>query len=346
MKKITLFLLALLLPVFACAGDEKQGDFFMVVPVPSYTPETLWEGFLIAAYMFRPAGTDAVTPSSMAQVSLAYTQLNQSDVFLEFDHYWDAKDWALRAVSEYRKFPDKFYGIGSHGNTAGERFTMESSYMLLEIYRRAFMNLYFGGRWTGMRSVMLASDINGHVPGEEGGNDSGLALLAKWDDRDNIYFTVSGDYLQFSSTLFSGAHNFTKWEADLRHYFRLDGSQSISLQALLQAETGSPPFYLMNMLGGEKIMRGYYKGSYRDRCSAVLQAEYKWMFIPRFVLSVQAAAGAVNSGLADLTGSPILLSCGAGLRFILNERDKMTFRADAGFGRDGMGVYLVAGEAY
>jgi outer membrane protein assembly factor BamA len=200
--------------------------------------------------------------------------------------------------------------------------------------------------------VVLSSEFLNYfsVPGYQAGNDSGLGLLVRWDTRDSVYFPMSGDYLQASVMFFgeaiAGEHHFVKWDLDLRHYFSIDERQSVSVNGLLLAEAGSPPFYLMNMLGGDKVLRGYFKGTKRDRCVTALQAEYKWIFIPRFAVTVHAGLGAAANEVTKFSTAYMLWSAGFGLRFFLDEASRMTFRADMGFGRDDMGLYLVAGEAF
>jgi outer membrane protein assembly factor BamA len=362
MKKLMIILFVLIaFSVFAAEEGKKDENFFVVVPVPLYTPETQWAAYLIAEYIFKLDPADKITPSSAAQISLDYTQRNQSDVYLEFSHYWKNSDYYLKIMLEYKKYPDKFFGIGNHdrhlytGLDRGYDYTLEYEYIWVEFYKKIFGGLHFGARWLGQHNVMLASGYPGLVPGKDitgaaGGNDSGFGILAKWDTRDNVYYSMSGDYLQASVMLFgeaigSGSH-FIKWDLDLRHYFKINDEHSISAQAVLLAEAGSPPFYFMNMIGGEKLLRGYFEGSYRDRCLTALQAEYKWILFSRFVADVNAGFGAVADEITKLSTADILWSAGLGFRFIFDEVSRMTFRIDLGFGRNDSGVYLVAGEAF
>lgn len=357
MKKIlVLILLFLAAPVLAADEEKKDENFFILVPVPSYTPETQWAAFLVGAYMFRLDQADKITPASIVQINLAYTQLNQSDAFVELDHYWKNNEYFLKMMLEYKKYPDRLFGIGnspSHlraGTDPGYKYTLEYEYIWLEFYKKIWMDLHLGARWLGQHSVMLDNEYPGYLPGAGGGFDSGLAVLAKWDTRDNVYYAMSGAYYQLAAMFFGesigSTHHFVKWDIDLRHYFKINETNSVSAQGLLMAEAGDPPFYFMNMHGGDNLLRGYFAGSYRDRCMTAIQAEYKWIFLPRFVAAAFAGVGTVAPEITKFSTAYLLWSAGLGLRFFLDEKDRMTFRADLGFGNGDMGLYLVAAEAF
>jgi hypothetical protein len=361
MKKILIILLVLLaFPVFAAEEQKKDDNFFIVVPVPMYSPETEWSGYLIMEYIFKLDRTDKITPSSTAQVSLSYTQLSQSDVYLEFSHYWKNSDYYLKVMLEYMKYPDRFYGIGNYERVTydglkGEPFTLEYEYAWVDFYKKIIADLHLGARYIIRRNVMLAPDPFKLVPwseitGAKGGTDSGLGLIAKWDTRDNVNFSMSGDYAQavlmFFGGILGGTSNFVKWDLDVRHYFKISDEHCVTAQVLLLAEAGKPPFYQMNMIGGDKLLRGYYEGGFRNRCLAAVQAEYKWIFIPRFVAEVNAGLGTVSDELTRLSASYILWSAGLGFHYIFDDTSKMTFRIDLGFGKDDSGVYIEAGEAF
>lgn len=362
MKKILIFLVVLIsFPLFAAEEQKKDDNFFIVVPVPMYSPETQWAGYLIMEYIFRLDPHDKITPSSTAQISLSYTQMHQSDVYLEFSHYWKDRDYYLKVMLEYIKYPDLYFGKGNiernifAGLDKGYDFTLEYEYAWLEFYKKITADLHAGARYIIRRNVMLDSEYPGLITGEEitgakGGTDSGLGLLVKWDTRDNVCYAMSGDYLQamvmFFGGVLGGDSNFIKWDLDLRHYFKINDEHSISSQAVLLAEAGNPPFYLMNMLGGEKLLRGYYKGSFRDRCLTAVQLEYKWILFSRFVAACNAGIGAVADEVTKLSTGNLQWSVGLGFRYIFDEASKMTFRIDVGFGENDMGFYLVAGEAF
>jgi outer membrane protein assembly factor BamA len=353
---ILIMLFSSLLCVSYADGGKKSEDFFILVPVPSYMPETGWGGMLTGAYLYHSEGPDKATPASILQFNSEYTQLQQSDLFLESDYYWKNNAYYLKFTLEYSKYPDKFFGIGPAAvNASPEDYTLEYEQVWLEFYKKIYMDLHLGARWIFQNSNMLKTTpggllSDGSITGSHGGMDSGLGLLAKWDTRDNVYFSMSGDYHQLAVEFFGpaigGDYSFIRYEADLRHFFQLADAHCIALQGYLYSESGRPPFYLLDTMGGKLLMRGYYDGSFRDRSAAAIQTEYKWIILPLIVIVVNASMGCVSDEVTHFSTGNIRFSGGAGFRFFLDQADRITFRADWGIGSGTSGIYLVAGEAF
>jgi hypothetical protein len=64
-------------------------------------------------------------------------------------------------------------------------------------------------------------------------------------------------------------------------------------------------------------------------------------------------SGVVHAGLGQVAQAPTTLvrdapewAVGAGLRFVLNTDERLNLRADVGFGRERVGIYVSVGEAY
>ncbi|HRU38482.1 MAG TPA: BamA/TamA family outer membrane protein [Candidatus Goldiibacteriota bacterium] len=352
MKKIILIISSVFLSNAAYCTD----DFFIIVPAPAYMPETGFALFVEGVYKYRPESVSPGANPSMLQLHLAYTQMDQSEAYLEFNGYGANNSSFLKAVLQYKKFPDRFFGIGNNviitddSPGQGYLYTLETFHCLVEAHMELVSHLSAGARWHGQKSSLLSSAIHGALPGSEGGFDSGLGALLKWDDRDSVYFPVSGTYavvsIMFFSRIFGAERDFLKWELDARKYFEFFKNHSVSLQALASAEAGDAPFYLMNTLGGDKLLRGYYKGALRDKSMAAIQAEYKWVFLERFVICAHAGIGAVEDEFLRLSTRYLRASFGLGLRFFIDEKDRITFRLDTGFTGDDTGLYLVAGEAF
>ena len=256
---ILIIVFPLLLGVAYGAEEKKIEDFFILVPVPSYMPETGWGGVLTGSYLFHPEARDNSTPPSIVQFNSEYTQFRQSEVFLESDYYWKNNSQYLKFTAEYSKYPDKFFGIGPEAvGSNPENYTLEYEQIWLEFYKKVFMDLHVGARWIYQNSNLLetapgGSLASGSITGTKGGRDSGLGILAKWDTRDNVYFSMSGDYHQLAVEFFGpaigGDHSFIRYEADLRHFFRIADAHCIALQGYLYSESGRPPFYLLDTMG-------------------------------------------------------------------------------------------------
>ena len=187
--------------------------------------------------------------------------------------------------------------------------------------------------------------------GREGGLTSGLGLAVSWDTRDNNFFPSSGGFYEIYATNFydflGSDFNCSKNVIDLLQYFNLTLDHVLALQAYMLRETETPPFYDLGLLGGSKIMRGYITGRYRDRIFYTIQSEYRMpKLVWRFGLILFAGFGDVAHSLGELKISTIKPTYGMGLRFRIDELQKVEVRMDVGFGRGTNGIYFDINQAF
>ena len=107
------------------------------------------------------------------------------------------------------------------------------------------------------------------LPGSTGGTLVQAGVSAGWDVRDNIVYPRSGDFAELGFNVSDEAIGsdfiFTSWNVDLRRYVSLSRSQVIVIRGLATFMLGTPPFQALAMLGGDRVLRGYYAGRFRDR---------------------------------------------------------------------------------
>lgn len=364
MKKTFVLIIFLFFSEFIYALEEdfaaatinaaSASNFFVIVPIPLYSPETGWAININSAFLYRSEPDDKDTTPSIVQVSLIYSEKKQSDDYLEINHYLKGNEYVFKGILQYKKYPDKFFGTGNYTlPDVSENYTVEYEYFLAEGYKKIIPGLYAGLRYVFQNNAMLEMQPSGLVsltPGSEGLRQSGAGLLLKWDTRDFVYYATEGALHQISILSFGpgiGSQNiFNKFEADFRWFFKTFENQSGSVQAYAALSGGDVPFFFMPFIGGDKMLRGYYKGRYRENNMISLQAEYHFHLFNLFILTLHAAAGEVMGEFTDFSTSGMKYSAGAGLRFILEPKDRLTARLDIGFTPDSMGVYLMAGEAY
>jgi outer membrane protein assembly factor BamA len=133
----------------------------------------------------------------------------------------------------------------------------------------------------------------------------------------------------------------------LRRYFTLSPNHVLAVQAYGIVEFAYPPFYELALLGGDKVMRGYLYGRYRDRLYYAFQAEYRTPVIWRFGLVFFGGLGDVASKFANISIATIKPTYGFGVRFRIDELQKLDLRVDVGFGEeDASGVYFSVNQAF
>jgi outer membrane protein assembly factor BamA len=141
---------------------------------------------------------------------------------------------------------------------------------------------------------------------------------------------------------------FNDYLLDLRRYFKITEGHLITVQIYGNFTGGNPPFYEMPRLGGSVTMRGYYEGRYRDRYFVTAQSEYKTWLVRKWKLFIVlfGGLGDVAYNFSDFTLREFKFSYGFGLRYIFDEKERLTVRADFAFGKNSSGVYFAIQEAF
>ena len=341
----------------AAAGSEgRERAGWAALPLASYSPETHLGLGAFGIYFFRLDDEPVTTrPSSVALVGL-YTTRHQAIVELIPELYWDDERWHLWNKLDFRSFPDSFWGIGNETPSNAEERYGQISYRGQSWLRfRLLEELYVGLRAQAQHLAVTEVRENGifdttSVPGERGGWSVGLGVTTGWDWRDNAVDTREGGLYQATIMTFQPAwgsdYAFSRTSVDLRHFFHLGNTHTIGVQLYGEVNVGPVPFHQMALLGGQDLMRGYFQGRYRDRGMLVAQAEYRFPIWWRIRGVAFAGAGDVANSLSDFADDGLKVAGGGGLRFSLNEQERLNLRVDVGAGIESWGAYLGIAEAF
>ena len=340
----------------AVPGEERERNGWAALPLVSYSPETHLGLGAFGIYFFRLSDELATTrPSSVAVVGL-YTTRHQAIVELIPELYWDDERWHLWTKLDFRSFPDSFWGIGNHTpSSAEERFEQVSYRMRAWLRHRIFEELYVGVRNETQYLSVTEVQENGlfdtlAIPGEGGGWTVGLGVTVGWDWRDNAVDTRSGGLYQLTAMTWHPAffsdYEFSRISMDLRHFVPLGSTHTIGFQVYSEVNVGHVPFQQMALLGGQDLMRGYFQGRYRDTAMLVGQAEWRFPIWWRFRGVLFAGAGDVTHHLRDYAEHGLKVAGGGGLRFSLNEQERLNLRVDVGASPESWGAYLSISEAF
>ena len=140
--------------------------------------------------------------------------------------------------------------------------------------------------------------------------------------------------------------NFTALLFDLRKYFSINSDQVIALQLYGNFLMNNPPFYQLAQLGGELLLRGYYKGRFRDKFYLASQIVYRIPVWWKFGIVTFVGIGDVTNSFSNFALNRLKYSYGAGLRFQIDEKEKLNLRMDFGIGKNSTGFYIGIGEAF
>jgi len=355
-------LLVLLLVTNVDAQSEQDstvthGVTFFGYPYLFYTPETQLAFGAGGIMYFRTAKKPDLNLSSIL-LSGYYTINNQYSLTLTPELYFSRNKYIARGTFNFGKFLDKFYGYGSNSEEIDnpDYFTQNFG---VNLNFQADVSEYFeiGAIYDFLHTNVIDKKSNpflhnDDILGSNGGVSSGLGFKLVWDSRDFVYLPTNGGYYIFSVVYYKKAigsdFEFNDYLLDLRRYFKLAQGHILTFQLYGNFARGFPPFYEMPRLGGSVTMRGFYEGRYRDRNYVAAQAEYKTWLVEKWKLAmvVFGGVGDVANNLDDLILKDFKYSYGFGLRYIFDEKERLTVRADFGFGKNTSGVYFAMQEAF
>ncbi|GAA3934362.1 BamA/TamA family outer membrane protein [Hymenobacter algoricola] len=378
-------LLALALPALTCAQTSPPGPddpataapvarktkpSFIPFPIVFSQPET-GLGYGLAVLPVWRFGTDSTVRKSNARLLAWRTTKNQSLVQLTHNVFTPGERFLLTGeASNYYKFPINYYGFGP-GTSLDDKSIIQYKVLIFNerVLRQVHRNLFVGLQYRGtyLRDVQVLKNIDQDTPQQrpslllartarEYAEDtfiSGLGPSLLYDGRDNILSTFRGNYLELSSFFNGGVlgsdFRFSRFLLDARHFHALDqaGKTILAAQLVGQFHVGTVPFRELANLGGDKVLRGYYEGRYRDRQLLAVQAELRRKLIGRFNGVVFGGLGQVGNTVAELGKNSLKASGGAGIRFQFNRADRLNIRFDYGVGRGGSsGIYFSIGESF
>ncbi len=325
-------------------------------PIAAYTPETslTFAGFGLVLAPPTVGGPNAHTSTLLA--AGAYTLNGQWMLNLSPNLYLDGGKYNVKSSLSLLHWPTDFFGLGSNTDEANKEKFNATAIVFDTVAKRRLWDphLYLGVEYEfSSRNIDALQDgpIMAHqVVGSEGGNISGVGLNLTWDTRDNCFAATQGSLLQGSvmtyTPLLGSDFQYTRLKLDARHYFDLGHDQVFAMQGLWESHIGEVPFYKLAKLGGQKRLRGIYKGRFRDKNMLLLQGEYRTPPLWRLRLAGFGGLGEVWGDNGAFGLGALKWSAGVGLRLAVDKKQGVNVRADYGWSPDGNGFYLSIGEAF
>lgn len=339
--------------------SDRSRSQFIVYPTVAYSPETSWEiGF--SSLLVYYANRDTSNRLSEINGFTFFTLENQYGLWFDNAIYTDKDKWLFLGRVRIQSFPLFYHGIGP--NTP-EKYLARVDANQVMIKQRALKkignNLFFGPEvdFQSTSSVGFAprnENVDFNLPrGSEGSVNLGLGLGLVYDSRHNVLNVRDGFFSELAVLHYSlgSTFNFTNLISDTRIYRPVGANNVIAAQLLGQFNVGDVPFNQMALLGGERIMRGYYYGRYRDKNQLASQVEYRFLplklgFTDRIGAAIFGGAGTVFNDFRGFSIDNFVWSAGGGLRFLLFPRKDIYTRFDIAFTGEGQGFYIYIGEAF
>lgn len=326
------------------------------VPFIYYSPETKLAFGGGGVLNFRAGRRKEESRTSTVWAYASYNLARQFNVLVRPEIYLRSNDIYLQANIRWERSPQLFFGVGNDRPAAAEEsFTPKILTIQLAAKHRIFRSLFAGLQYDYESLVMEKVESGGILDtaglvGSEGGVYSGFGFSLNWDTRDAVLFPRRGVFAELTAdsygTLMASDASYTSLRLDVRKYLAVGTDRVLALQVYLHSTGGDVPFDRLALLGGESLMRGYYKGRFRDKGLIVLQGEYRHFVTERIGFAGFAGLADVFPGLRDFELRQLKYSLGGGLRYVVNTRDGTAVRLDVAWGQASFGVYLTAKEAF
>lgn len=343
----------------AKAARKEKGPYkarLIGVPFVYYSPETKLAFGGGGVFNFRAGRSKEESRTSSVWGYASYNMARQFSVLVKPEIFLKRNSLYLHANIRYERAPQLFYGVGNDmPASAEEAFTPKVLTVQLGVKRRVVAGLFVGLQYDFEDLVVEKLEAgglldSGAIPGSGGGMFSGLGLSLDWDTRDAVLFPRRGVFAAVSAdaygSLAGGSAAYSSLKLDVRKYVSVGADRVMALRVYVHSTGGDVPFQRLALLGGESLLRGYYKGRFRDKGLVALQAEYRHLVTARIGIAAFAGLADVFPGLRDFRVERLKYSLGGGLRYVVNKRDGTALRLDFAWGQACFGAYLTAKEAF
>jgi len=327
-------------------------------PLVMYTPETSLMLGGGAVFVLREKGEAATAKPDNITINAIYTTKSQAVLQMLPEFYLLSEKLKVKGSMLYMDMPTSYFGTGNNGGMSysaiksrEEKYTNRTLMFQPQATYALWGALRAGMSWdlknTSIRNKAQGGELAGNtVTGGRGGILSGLGPVLEYDSRDNIFYPREGLFAQAVTRLYRKAlgseYSYNYYALDLRGYREMRDGQVLALQFAAAAAGQDVPFYDMPLYD----LRGIYNSYFMNRAAYSAQAEYRFKTGNKFYAVIFAGAGNTAPGAGKLSLKDPQFSGGAGLRYRLDEEEKINFRLDVGVSKWGVEPYFGITEAF
>lgn len=338
---------------------EAHKATLTVYPTFASSPETGVEIGLSLLQLFY-ANSDTSNRLSELQAFTFFTFKGQYGLKLENAVYGDQDKWFFLGETKIQQFPLSYYGIGPNTPSSNPALVDAFQIQFKQRVLRKIKGNFFAGpeidyqSLSGVRFDQPTDGAAHPIPkGGDGTQNLGLGFGLVYDSRHNVLNVRDGLFgeIAYLSNIkgFASDYGFGTTNVDLRSYHAISKNNVLAWQIRGQFVHGDAPFNQLALLGGDRMMRGYYMGRFRDNHLIAAQAEYRilpFSFSKRLGAAAFVSAGAVAPKMNQFQARNIHVAGGVGLRYLLFPKKDIYLRLDLAFTREGTNLYIFNGEAF
>lgn len=356
MNKITKKLIFLLIVTISLCGEiigetinENKEQNFYGIPIIFGSSDV---GVGYGAQLIYLERSD----SSVLDGELQGIITTKDQMSLSFDVQKELKEsgYILEFSSSAVEWKSPFYGIGNNSDEDAEELYVSKEFGFTTGFKRELMQYQYIGTKYIFRDLETTEIEEGGLldTGDynENGKVSGLGISYSIDKRDNSRNTKNGYLVSSEGKLYNSSfgsdYDFDTVLLDARAYKQLEIGRILALQFYTAQSTGTVPLDYLESLGSSTLLRGYLSKRYVDKSKLAMQGEYRFPIYGKFTGGAFASSGQVANRISDFELNEMKATIGAGIKYIISERDGVKVRLDFGINEDGsMAFYLDFGDA-
>ena len=336
-------------PIYLWGQDSVKKVKILPVPAFGYSPETKTYIGGVSLFTFD-FYQDSITRHSNAKIEFNYTWNRQMIIESGWNLFSKNEEWFSKGQIHFSKFPDYYYGVGSETPDTN-KFAYQSNRFIFDISALKKIKPYlFTGANIKYIQYWNVSPINAtslSYPELTNNFTLGMGYSVLKDNRNSILSPTSGTYIYANSTYNFSKSNYWEFLLDLRYYKTWNEKFTVAGRFVNDINTNTPPFYDYAFLGGDKFVRGYYYGRYRDKNLSSFQLEFRLPIVWRFGLATFGGLSNLYPNISSIKMSNTKYNAGLGIRFMVDKKDKTNLRLDYAIGNDkNSGFYISFGESF
>lgn len=376
MKRCALLILALSLSFSSSAQlklikkllseekDTTRKSSLMPIPVLGYAQETGFEFGLGAMYSFYADKIDTNNRSSNIYSTASISTKKTYNVSIKGDLWSKGNTYHAIVNMNLKKMPFDFYGIGNNTHEL-DKDRLEQQLIKLNFdLERTFVKNAYTGISLGFQNFSFKDKVQSGIFNNQAqfnqysnGKVLFVGVSQSYDTRNTNNYTTKGFFgrvtYQYAPNIFGDQHfSGSQIGLNVRNFWPLSPKFVLGTQGVYNfIKSDHTPFYLLQQMGNDEMMRGYYTGRYRDENLAAAQAEIRYRYNNRFGAVIFGGLGTVwGSSKFDI--EQFKPNYGAGLRYFFDPAKGLSIRLDYGVGEKRInekrqsGFYISFAEAF
>lgn len=268
-------------------------------------------------------------------------------------HFGSWKDDSIRYIGALGgvSLNMKYYGAGlsSDANQNPFSFSLDGLFLFQELtLRYKDSNVFLGARYTFLNTDNTFDYGTDLIPGVSqdtlSSKDAGLGLIARFDNRNNLFSPSSGmlNELIISrfDTFLGGDFGYTQVAAKSLSWWQLLPRLNLGVRIDGRYTSGDAPFYALPYID----MRGIPALRYQGESVLVTEIETRWDLTDRWSLVGFVGSGWTDSGQEDEQNYSAEIAGGGGFRYLVARKLGLRTGFDIAVGPEETVFYIAVGS--